>query len=163
MMKLPLSLMLVLTQVAASSGSPLFLCLCHDGAVCIDFGPEACDCCAATSCRHESGTDADCEQTPGSASQCEHQACDYAPRAASLTGIDDDCGCTYVQISAPQEAVAARAGSLDVDSRALLGVAHGCLPAKAELVVMQTTVAPNHLAALRCSSLAQSASAVMRC
>lgn len=163
MTRLLLSLTLVLTQVAASGGSPLFLCLSHNGAVCIDFGPEACDCCDASTCSHESCSPAECGHSHGGASICDQQSCEPESSESGLRSLADDCGCKHVQISAPQNAVSARASSLDIDSKALLGVVYACLPTGAELLTPLSTVAADVLSAHRCPSLALSASAVMRC
>lgn len=158
MTKLVLSLTLVLTQVAASGGSPLFLCLGHCGAVCIDFGPEACDCCDSTSCGHETCMPAGCRHdAPGI---CQHSSGES--QATALTGVDDDCGCKHVQISAPQHAVAPRNGGPD-DASTALALAPTCLLTVPELSVQGAMHSPPLDAMPPCSSLALSASAIMRC
>jgi hypothetical protein len=45
MAKLLLSLVLVATQLVSWSSARLYLCVCNRESVCIDRGPDDCDCC----------------------------------------------------------------------------------------------------------------------
>jgi hypothetical protein len=95
MAKSLLSLALMATQLFSWSASPLYLCLCGNGSICIDFGPDNCDC-----CKH-SQVDDDCTV---------HHACkvhehgDSSERAGhdqnSVAG--NPCDCTHIQISQRQ-------------------------------------------------------------
>ena len=95
MVKLLLSVVLVATQVVSWNASPLYLCMSADGSICLDFGPESCDC-----CRHDA---AQSECSSG------HDPChDHGQSDDSAADESDPCGCGHIQISQPQAATLVR-------------------------------------------------------
>jgi hypothetical protein len=84
------TLALAVTQLLASSASPLYFCLSADGSKCIDFGPATCACCEQD---HEHagvrGADHD-------------DCCDHQQSARATAQVDDPCDCRHVRISEPQ-------------------------------------------------------------
>jgi hypothetical protein len=106
-----LTLLLVLVQLTAWGRAPLYLCVSSDGTVCVDLGPDFCDCCG-----HEPGADGDHACSAG----CEHH--DHS--ASDVCGAHQEgqagndslatapCDCTHIGLAARQEAAIVRA---DVD------------------------------------------------
>jgi hypothetical protein len=45
MAKLTVSLLLVFTQFLSWNAAPVYLCVCDSGTVCLDGGPDDCNCC----------------------------------------------------------------------------------------------------------------------
>lgn len=84
MANLLLSLILVLAQLFSWGAAPVYLCACGSGSVCIDTGPNDCDCC------HEA-TDA---QLDGQAVTHEHQHDEALATTLSLP-----CDCQHVELS----------------------------------------------------------------
>jgi hypothetical protein len=111
MVKLLVSLSLVMTQLYSWSAAPLFLCVSGNGSVCVDAGPEACDCCdeadsdhcTTVGCEHQHDHDAELAAE-------EHRCADTGTHSLS-----SGCGCRHLQLS--QGSVIASRGttSHDVD------------------------------------------------
>ncbi len=81
MAKLIVSLFLVLTQFLSWNAAPVYLCICDNDAVCLDGGPDDCNCC------HE---DAD-----------EHHAVagDHRPADRATLALTSECDCRHVGLS----------------------------------------------------------------
>jgi hypothetical protein len=88
-----LALAILMTQLLSGSGSPVYLCLDSDGSVCIDGGPDHCDCGHAEGSLHEHCCDVgdDCQSG-------EHDSRLDADGAAERP----PCDCTHIQISETQ-------------------------------------------------------------
>jgi hypothetical protein len=100
MAKTLLSLALLTTQLLSWGASPLYLCLCEDGGVCIDRGPRDCGCC---SCPAD-----DPHQCLADSEDCHEHDSDLhrSPSSSAVTpdGHASDC-CTHIQISQSQSPV----------------------------------------------------------
>jgi len=164
MTKFLLAMTLVATQAFASLGLPLYLCLGHDGSICVDFGPDACDC-----CQHESDHECDEHGNCGSA-HCSHEH-SHAPAGAARPADDaepsalasDDCPCTHVQISAPQHAATVKSSESAADSSAFSVLAANVVTAPLVLTADAGEFRIHGPAGSPCCALALVASAVMRC
>lgn len=84
MANLLLSLILVATQLFSWGAAPLYLCTCGSGSVCIDTGPNDCDCCH----------DAPHAESNGTARGHEHQHDEALATTLSLP-----CECQHVELS----------------------------------------------------------------
>ncbi len=91
MVKLLLSLVLIATQLASSSSARLYLCVCDSESVCIDRGPDDCDCC------HEHNAPA-----PQHAVTTEHDD-------AEAPSLQATCECRHVELSLAGPATVLRA------------------------------------------------------
>lgn len=104
------SLVLLFTQTLPASASPLYLCLCGDR-VCIDGGPQACECChdCDSSPAHESCASQCGVHELGAAIDDEHgDLCnsDLVHRAPAL--CDAAGSRAHIQISLDRNAIGAR-------------------------------------------------------
>ena len=111
MVKPLLTILLALVQVTAFSRAPLYLCVSSDGTVCVDLGPDFCDC-----CHHESTAD-DHHGCSAGCDHHEHSASDVCRLHQEGPVADDSlatapCDCTHIGLAARQEAAIVRA---DVD------------------------------------------------
>jgi hypothetical protein len=106
MANLLLSLVLVVTQLLSWSATPMYLCLCGSGSLCIDAGPDDCDCC-------EVNEVATAIHSPG---QLHHDhdalACGDSHTAAgeSATWLAAPCDCRHVELAGPGTLALARSG-----------------------------------------------------
>src|SRR5262245_6186215 len=119
MAKSLLSLVLVATQTISCGACPLYLCVGEDGSLCVDFGPDSCDC---------------CQHVPGASLQeARDQAAAHGNSAVHNYGLlgtrhsqdAEPCGCTHIQISAPQTATLERASAAMADGTSVSLVAIG--------------------------------------
>jgi hypothetical protein len=103
MAKALLVLALTVAQLGASSGASLYLCLGHDGSVCIDGGPATCQCCES----HE------VEEPCCSQEHCHrHHHDEKGDRPwVAWQFARDLCGCTHVQICRLQAPAVTKSGS----------------------------------------------------
>jgi hypothetical protein len=107
------TLALVFAQALPWAGGPLFVCIEGDGKVCLDGGPQNCDCRAAeanasSNCREEhlAGTYAHHSETCRGAEfnaapcDCEHQLWEAAPTTlaarVAVAGVDDHADAVFV-------------------------------------------------------------------
>jgi hypothetical protein len=105
-----LTILLAVVQLTAWGRAPLYLCVSSNGTVCVDLGPDFCDC-----CQHEDANHA-------CASACihhDHAAINSACVGHECPAVDDSlvaepCDCTHIGLSSGQDAAMARA-DLDRD------------------------------------------------
>ncbi len=109
MLKAVTLLALVVAQVAASAGGPVFLCVDREGAVCIDGGPQACYCCTDG----EADAHQACDSTAGACHEHESQV-----EIAGIAFEPVDCDCTHRLVSRHHAATVSRAAALAVDLHA---------------------------------------------
>lgn len=98
MANLLLSLTLVVTQLFSCGAVPLYLCACDSGSVCIDTGPDDCDCChdpAAATASSSRDRDHD-DDDHGFASG--RDSCPTRFESAAALGLL--CDCQHVALSA---------------------------------------------------------------
>src|SRR5262249_41923595 len=91
-----LSLLLVMTQLLSWSTQAVYLCVDSDGSICLDGGPDACDCC------HHDDHDCDhhgCSQhhDPVLVASCATQP------AGQWEATESDCNCWHIQILSQQQ------------------------------------------------------------
>ena len=108
MVKPLLIILLALVQVTAWGRAPLYLCVSNDGTVCVDLGPDFCDC-----CHHESTAD-DHHGCSAGCDHHEHSASDVCRLHQEGPVADDSlatapCDCTHIGLAARQEAAIVRA------------------------------------------------------
>ena len=160
MTKSLLSLTLILTQLLSWSASPLYLCLDDDGSVCVDFGPDGCQCCQQPA-------------ADGHACVAEHGTCkDHDHNNSERQRVDSEnalaagpCDCTHIQILQTQTVtVVSSSVSRDVQRLAV------CLATPSFNLVAHVAIPPIDEAAMLlrlmhspAPSLTVSASAVMQC
>lgn len=108
MSKLLTSLALVVAQVLPWASGPLFTCTSGDGSVCIDRGPEACDCCPQAALERQSCCGDDADGHVDHACLAEH-AQDHAALAPA------SCDCTHELVASAPVVSAPRHASADVD------------------------------------------------
>jgi len=91
MAKSLLSLALIVTQLLSWSASPLYLCLGSDGSVCVDHGPDGCEC-----CKHSHSDD----ECVGSRACKDHDHNNPGERGGHQEDLaaGDPCDCTHIQI-----------------------------------------------------------------
>ena len=108
MVKPLLTILLALVQVTAWGRAPLYLCVSSDGTVCVDLGPDFCDC-----CHHETSAEGDHACSAG----CSHHehAADDACRLHQNGQVPGDslatapCDCTHLGLAARLDAAIVRA------------------------------------------------------
>ncbi|MEX2112812.1 MAG: hypothetical protein WD845_06470 [Pirellulales bacterium] len=104
MAKLLLSLVLAATQLLSWSAAPLYLCVCDSDSLCIDAGPDDCNCC------HE---DEAIAQHDAIVEEHDHDA--------SAWGLTAACDCRHVELSLAGPATAVR-GADQIDSGKLVAL-----------------------------------------
>ncbi|MGD9720692.1 MAG: hypothetical protein AB7O59_16185 [Pirellulales bacterium] len=125
MAKLILSLVLAFTQLCSWGGAPVYLCICGERSVCIDGGPQQCNCCED---QHESATVAGACTKGECADHAHEHAAIAAPGSVSnvheLAGANADhgaaalttpCDCDHVQLSSATRAPALTRGAWEAD------------------------------------------------
>jgi hypothetical protein len=103
-----LILMLAALQVLSGTGAARFLCISRSGSVCIDSGPESCQCCGHDeSCRDEEPDNDEhgCCHNDAVTKSCDAQKADRPAASESAIVADETCGCTHISISAGQYTV----------------------------------------------------------
>jgi hypothetical protein len=103
-----LTILLALVQVTAWGRAPLYLCVSGDGTVCVDLGPDLCDC-----CHHESPADSEHACSAG-CDHHEHAAGDVCGQQQEAQVADDSlatdpCDCTHIGLAARQDPAIVRA------------------------------------------------------
>jgi hypothetical protein len=153
--KLLTTLTLVTAQTMTWAGGPLFLCVDSAGEVCIDGGPDACECCPAA----QSTTGACCEEhatcKAGVAASC-------ATNAQSVTG--EPCDCQHELIA--QQSTKATSNSSNMSIGKLLHTTAwaACLLSDAPLLMVDLAAGPAELAPDAASpQLGRIGSIVLRC
>ena len=96
-----LALALVMTQLLSWSVPPVYLCLESDGSICIDSGPEHCDCCRSDRCWHDHFSADGCCTDGDDCQSVEH---DWG-LDAGCRGDRAPCNCTHIQISQQQSPI----------------------------------------------------------
>ena len=108
MVKPLLIILLALVQVTAWGRAPLYLCVSNDGTVCVDLGPDFCDC-----CHHELAAEGD----HGCSAGCDHHdqaggdVCGHQQEAqvADSSLATAPCDCTHIGLAARPDAAIVRA------------------------------------------------------
>lgn len=106
-------LALMVAQVAGTAGGPVFLCIDHDGVVCIDGGPQFCHCC------EQGGTNgaAVCDTTSAVCHDHEHET---PFETAGMALKPGDCDCTHQLVSHDGVATVSRSTAWVVAQRAVV-------------------------------------------
>jgi hypothetical protein len=92
--KLLFAISLIAIQLLSGGVAPVYLCLCCDGSIYFDEGPESSECRAVT-CRVEESECACCAHD-----QCHHEIRTSAPIVEGMSSIGGECGCcTHLPVS----------------------------------------------------------------
>jgi hypothetical protein len=160
MAKSLLSLALIVMQLLSWSASPLYLCLSSDGSVCVDLGPDACEC-----CKHSAVESETCDATHESCADHNHGMPENQGTSLASFSVGDPCGCTHVQISQPQSPTLNRSSArADISHSVIFLITMHCnlVPAVASPPIGQATaLSPaHHVPSMRLTVLA---TIVIRC
>lgn len=155
--KLLTTLTLVAAQTLTWAGGPLFLCVDSGGNVCIDGGPDACECCPADQEHAGSGCTehAMCEAFDAASTPC-------SSKAPSVTG--EPCDCQHELIA--QQSTRATSNSTSTSIGKLLHTTAwaACLLSDAPTIVSECVAGPAELAPDAASpQLGRIGSIVLRC
>jgi hypothetical protein len=81
MAKLTVSLLLVFTQFLSWNAAPVYLCICDKDTVCLDGGPDDCNCCHEDADEHHATAD------------------NRQPADRTTLALTSECDCRHVELS----------------------------------------------------------------